>query len=271
VTAAAPEAAAPAVARRSPRSLRAALVEDASSKVYRYVWLPLLAVQLVLYTRVAARFFAHPVYRMVPTAEYPLLRENHIGNLVSLRSQPSPVLLGIHVIMAWAWIFVTLLQKELVARMARALGEREQLAAFARYRAIHAAAGTVMVALGLAGVLVAPVIVLLDHGNPPMARFLLGQPLFFVPAMIMVALTARDARRSIRWHRFWADVAFLGPAIASVWTEAAIYVLGRMTPVGPDRGEFWSSAVGGALGALAVIVPGWISLRRGLAADAASL
>ncbi|MFO0756008.1 MAG: hypothetical protein U0359_05935 [Byssovorax sp.] len=266
-------------ARRRPEALRAALTEDASSKIYRYLWTPLLLVQLALYTRVVIRFVSAPVYRAVPSADYPLLHENHIGNLVSIRSQPSLVLLGIHVAMAWSWIFVVLLQKHLVSRMSRALSTPDApdapdaphaRAPFSRYRTAHAIAGTLMVLLGLAGVLVAPIIALADHGNPPMARFLLGQPLFFVPAIVMVAVTARDKNRSIRHHRFWSDVAFLGPAIASVWTEAGIYVLGRLTPVGPNQGELWASVVGGALGALAVVIPGWISLRKGLAADAAA-
>lgn len=258
--------------RRRPESLRAALEDDARSRAYRFVWLPMLLVQLVLYTRVVVRFLAAPVYRSAGTEALPLLRENHIGNLVSLRSQPSLPLLSVHVLMAWAWIAVVLLQKLLVARMARAAAapdpDPEKTAVFQTARTIHAAAGTGMVVLGVIGVLAGPVIALVSHGNPGMKWFLVAQPLFFVPAMGMTVVTARDARRSIRHHRFWADTAFLGPAVASVWTEAGIYVLGRMTPLGPNSGELIASVVGGGLGALAVVVPGWLARRRGLEADA---
>src|SRR5262249_24724621 len=200
--------------------------------------------------RIFQRFVIEPAYRPVPTPEMPMLHENHIGNLVSLRSQPSFALLSIHVLMAWAWIGVVILQKYLVARMAKSSGAPDKLDVFHRDRAIHAIAGTLMVVLGAVGVLVAPVIALVNHGNPGMKWFLVRQPLFFLPAIAMTTWTARDARRSIRHHRFWADAAFLGPAVASLWTEAGIYVLGRMTPIGPNGGELLASAVGGALGAL---------------------
>ena len=261
---------APTAARyRALSAVRSALADDARSAAYRYLWRPLLGLQLVLYTRVVYRFMSEPVYASVPSAEYPLLHENHIGNLVSLASQPNLAVLTVHVAMAWAWIFAVIAQKHFVARMAEGLkGGQEGL--FARYRTAHVVVGTGMVALGIVGILAALVITISNHGNPGMQQFLLGQPLFFLPAMAMVWITARRKNLSIRHHLFWADTAFLGPAVASVWTEGAIYVLGRMTSLGPNSAEVWASAVGGGLGALAVVVPGWFARRSGLARDAAA-
>jgi hypothetical protein len=254
-------------APRSPTSMATVLREDTLDWRYRYLWCPLLVLQAVLYTRVVLRFLHRVEYPAMPTAEHPLLRENHIGNLVSLRSPIHPWLLGIHVAMAWLWIAGTLGQKHLVRRMAGAIarpGDR-----WRAYRTVHAALGMALLALGFAGILVAPVIALLHHGNPPMKWFLVSQLVTFLPPMTMVAVTARSRTRSLRDHRFWAEFAFVGPAVASVWTEGAIYVTGRFTALGPNRGELWSSVVGGALGFALVVLPAWSSWRRGLAADAA--
>jgi hypothetical protein len=261
-------------AQRGPRwrtleDVRGALTDDARSKVYRFVWLPLLALQLVLYTRVLVRFVADPAYAGAATDRFPLLHRNHLGNFVSIRSQPDVALLGIHLAMAWSWIAVCLVQKQLVARMASAVSANDE-ARFLRWRSIHAAVGTFMVAIGIVGILIGPVFVVANHGNPAMQRFLIGQPLFFVPAIVMVMVTARRKSRSIRHHLFWADTAFLGPAVASIWTEAGIHALGGIPAVGPDVAEVLASAVGGGLGALAVVLPAWLARRSGLARDAAA-
>jgi hypothetical protein len=214
-------------------------------------------------------FVVERAYASVPTAEHPLLRENHIGNLVSLKSQIHPALLGVHVAMAWLWIAATLGQKHLARRMSGSIAEPGDR--WLRHRRAHAALGASLLVLGFAGILVAPVIAILYHGNAPMKWFLVAQLGTFLPPMTMVAVTARDRRRSLRSHRFWAEFAFVGPAVASVWTEAAIYVTGRFTSLGPHRGELWSSIVGGALGFALVVVPAWSSWRRGMVEDASAM
>jgi hypothetical protein len=199
----------------------------------------------------------------------PLMHENHLGNLVALKSQPNLLLLSVHLAMAVAYIGATMLQKALVARMSGALEDpARDPAAFARYRRIHATVGWSLCLLGLVGIAIAPVITLLNHGNPAMVMFLVGQPLFFLPLITMVLVSARRRDRSIRTHRFWAETAFLGPALASLWAEGLIYVIGRMTPIGPRIGEVAASAFAAAASVVLVVWPAWLARKRGLAADA---
>ena len=259
------------MSQENPRSLsrlREDLQPDPFHWAYRYLWVPLLLLQSGLYSRVVWRFWAAPVYASVPTETYPLLHQNHIGNLVSLERQPDLRLLGIHVAMAWSWIVFTLIQKRLGLAMGAAL-RGDNTMKFDRIRRFHRMGGWFMGILGLVGIGVTPIFTFLDHGNPAMKLFLLGQPLFFLPAIAMTLWTARDRRRPIWDHRFWAETAFVGPAVASVWTEGAIYVTGRMTEMGPNAGEVWSSAVGGTLGALVVVGPAWVARRRAQLATAA--
>ena len=242
---------------RAPATTAATLADDAADWRYRWLWMPMLVVQAVLYTRVLYRFVAQVGdYPSAPTDQFPLLHENHIGNLVSVKDSPNVVLLGIHVVMAWAWIVGVLVQKHLVRRMAASRTD------YLAVRRIHAIVGLTLLVLGFGGIAVAPIIALLVHGNPPMKWFLVAQVVTFFPPMTMVAITAFDHRRPIAQHRFWAEFAFVGPAVASVWTEAAIHVVGRYTSVGPNAAELWSSIVGGALGFLLVVVPAWFALRR---------
>src|SRR5207249_1669230 len=156
---------------RSHFRLARALRQDADGPVYRWIWRPLLWVQLVLYTRMVARYVLEPMYAHVATAEFPLLRVNHLGNFVSLRSEPFQPFMVVHVAMAWGWIGGCLLQKHLVSRMAQALADPANPAheaTFRRRRNVHACVGTSLCVLALAGVMVAPVITLANHGNPPM-------------------------------------------------------------------------------------------------------
>ena len=244
---------------RLPAQTAETLAAEGLDWRYRWLWMPMLAVQAVLYTRVLARFFWHASYPAVPTHDYPLLHENHIGNLVSVKASPNVVLLGVHLVMAWAWILGVLAQKQLARNMGAAVGDR---ARYMKVRRIHARLGMSLLVLGFIGIGLGPVIALLVHGNPPMKWFLVAQIVTFYPPMAMVLVTVRDRRRPIADHRFWAEFAFVGPAVASVWTEAAIYLTGRYTSLGPNAGEVWSSAGGGALGFLLVVVPAWFALRR---------
>src|SRR5262245_26515014 len=82
---------------RSASSVAATLRDDASAWTYRWIWRPMLAVQLVLYVRVMVRLLAHPTYAS-PDPSDPLLRENHIGNLVALVSQPHFAMLSVHML-----------------------------------------------------------------------------------------------------------------------------------------------------------------------------
>ena len=250
--------------RRKFRSIRATLREDASNRVYLLLWMPLLLVQLVLYCLMLWRFFESPEYAPVPDPEHPLLKENHIQNLVSLKSQPELWLLGTHVAMAWLWIAGTLGQKALVSRMAR--GGK----AFVNARRLHVILGWSLCSLAFVGIIIGTWLAYDLHGSEQMRWFLVAQPLFFLPAIGAVVLTAKRRAWSIRHHRFWAETTFLGPGLASLWTEVGIHVGQRMTSFGIHEAEFWASAAGGAIGFAVVVIPAWIALRRGLVSDAAS-
>jgi hypothetical protein len=240
------------------------LGDEAAGRLHPRAWRPMLVVQLVLYTVMVGRFLLQPVYADAPTAEHPDLKRNHILNFVSLTEEPARFLMVLHVAMAWVWIAATLSQKEVVRVMAR--GEE----AYRRYRRVHAATGWTLVLLGNVGIVVGAIIAWKWHGNEPMRRFLMAQPLYFVPMMVLTAISARRASWSVRYHRFWAEMAFLGPAVSSLWTEIAIFVTQRFTPLGPHSGEYWSSVVGGALGFAVVVIPSFFAMRRGLVADAAA-
>jgi hypothetical protein len=248
-----------------------ALSDDAGSWLYRWVWRPMLAIQFLNYLHAAYRFVKDPVYSSAGVAADPMLRENHIGNWVALKSQPDFFLLSVHLSMAVVWIGAMMLQKQLVALMAGALASPGQGRDYARYRRVHAAVGWTLVSLGVVGIVIGPIITVMNHGNEPMKQFLVGQPLFFLPLMTMVVVSARRRDWSVRTHRFWAETAFLGPALSALWAEAMIYVFGRLTPIGPRWGELVASALAAVLGVVFVVVPAWIERSRGLAADARAL
>jgi hypothetical protein len=53
-----------------------------------------------------------------------------------------------------------------------------------------------------------------------------------------------------------------------LWTEILINLFGRVASIGPRGGDLLGSEVAALLGTALVIVPAWISRRRGLAIDA---
>jgi hypothetical protein len=255
---------------RTRANLARALAEDASAPLYKWVWRPMLALQFLNYVRVVVNLIRQPQYQAVGGAGDPALHANHIGNLIVLKAQPNVWLLSVHMAMALCWIGATLAQKHFVARMAAALGTAGQGAAFARQRRFHVLSGWTLTVLGMVGIVIGPVLALLNTGNEPMQRFLLTQPIFFLPLMAMVLISARNRRWSIRTHRFWAETAYLGPAVASLWAEAMIHVFGQLPQIGPRRGDLLASQIAGVLSVALVIVPAWIARRRGLRADAQS-
>jgi hypothetical protein len=253
---------------RTRDNLTRALVEDASAPIYRWIWRPMLALQFVNYLRVVVNLSREPRYAQVGGAADPALHANHIGNLIVLKAQPNIWLLSVHMAMALLWIGATMWQKHFVAKMAGALATPGRGPAFARYRRVHARMGWSLSVLGIVGILIGPVLALLNHGNQPMRRFLLTQPLFFLPLMAMVLISARNRRWSIRTHKFWAETAYLGPALASLWAEAMIYAFGQLPQIGPRKGDLLASQIAAVLSVFLVVLPAWIARRRGLAADA---
>ena len=216
---------------------------DAADPVYRWIYRPMLALQLALYLLAAARFLATPSYAALPGADDPLLHENHLGNIAIISSQPNPWLLGIHMGMAVVWVAGVLLNKELAHRLERS----------ASVRAAHRRLGAAMCAVALAGCVAGPLVAWLDHGHPAMRTFLLLLPLYFLPAVSCVWYSARKKR----WpeHRFWVSVAFVGPAVASLWAEILIYTFGRHSPLGPWAGELAGTWTAFGLASLAVVWP----------------
>jgi hypothetical protein len=241
--------------------------DDASSAVYRWIWRPMLALQLVHYTWLCGLALADPGYRPVGDPADPTLHENHIGLWIHLQRQPHVGILGVHLLMAWAWLAAVPAQKALVAAMARAAQAGDERA-FLRVRAVHAAIGTAMCLLAFVGIAIAPVLALIDRERNAAALYLVALPAFFLPAFALTAYTARTRRVSVRWHRFWAEITFVGPALSSLWSEVIIYVLGR-TSMGPVYGEIVGTQAAAVLGLLLVVAPAWRSLQRGLAADTA--
>jgi hypothetical protein len=255
---------------RGVASLRAALVDDAASAAYRWVYRPMLALQLALYAKAMVLFLWRPSFELVGGAADPQLHQNHLGNYSILNGQPHPALLAVHLTMALSWVGAVLFQKRTVAQMATALGSGRGAAldprAYARARMRHAVVGTALVVLALAGCIAGPVIAFQSHGHPPMRIFLMLLPLYFLPAVTTVWATARRKSRPIRDHGAWANTAFLAPAVASLWAEALIYLCGRHTPLGPRVGELTGTGLAWALILAIVVIPTWLARRRAIAA-----
>jgi len=57
------------------------------------------------------------------------------------------------------------------------------------------------------------------------------------------------------WIAARANVAFLGPAVASLWAEAPIFFFRRETPLGPRAGELAGTGLAWALVLLVVVLP----------------
>jgi hypothetical protein len=170
--------------------------------------------------------------------------------------------------MALVWVAATLVQKALIAKAARLNQNRAPHRLTTEAIRIHKWVGWTLSVVGIAGVLAGAVLAYLSTGYEPMRRFLLTQPICFLPPMVMVLVSARKRSWSIRTHRFWAQTAYLGPALATLWTEILINLFGRVASIGPRGGDLLGSEVAALLGTALVIVPAWISRRRGLAIDA---
>lgn len=224
--------------------------QDAEEPVYRWVYRPMLLLQLGLYLFAAGRFLSTPSYAGLPGASDVLLHENHLGNIAIVASQPNPWLLGVHMGMAVVWVGGVLVNKELAHRLVR----------HARVRSAHRRLGALMCAVALAGCIAGPLIAWVSHGHPAMRLFLLLLPLYFLPAIALVWRTARQKR----WpeHRFWVSVAFVGPAVASLWAEILIYTFGRYTPLGPWTGELAGTWTAFGLASLAVVWPAQRAWQR---------
>lgn len=250
---------------RRPRAipaLRAALFDDASLLAYRWIYRPLLALQLALYVRGVVLYLAQPSFAQMGGAADPRLHQNHIGNYSIMRSQPDPALLAVHLGMATFWIAAVLFQKHSVGMMATALaagpdGKASDPRGYGRVRRVHAVLGTVLCAVAIAGCIAGPLIAWQSHGHPPMRTFLLLLPLFFLPAVTTVWVTGRRRASSIRDHQTWANTAFLAPAVASLWAEALIYFCGRHTPLGPRLGELVGTGCAWGLILALVVIPAW--------------
>jgi hypothetical protein len=245
-------------------SLRATLLEDAASRVYRWVYRPMLILQVALYIRALVGYLTGPAFALVAEASDPQLHENHLGNYSILNGQPHPALLGLHLMMALGWVAAVLFQKQAVASMSAALeGEgmdgRPDGKRYARHRRAHAILGTIICVVAFAGCIAGPLIAWQSQGNPPMRFLLLALPLYFLPMITMVWVTGRQGGRAIRHHQLWANIAFLAPAVSSLWAELLIYVCGRLTPLGPRMGELVGTVLASLLILVVVVVP---ALRR---------
>jgi hypothetical protein len=241
------------------KTLLDALERDCADPLYTKVFRPMLILQLGLYVVATLRLVAEPAYAALEGASDALLRENHLGNIAIMQSQPRAWLLAIHMGMAVFWIAGVLTQKHLVRRMALALARRQGDASRIA-RQLHARLGIAMILVAVAGCLAGPMIAWQSHGHAEMRAFLLALPLFFLPAISMVWITVR--RRAWHAHRFWATTAFVGPALASLWAEALIYVLGRHTALGPYAGELVGTSAAFVLAAIVVVRPAWAEVRR---------
>src|SRR3569623_290409 len=253
--------------------LAAALRDDAADPVYRWLWRPMLVLQLANLVRVFINFSRNRSYQAMVGAADATLHQNHVGNVIALKAQPNPWLLTVHLGMALTWVAGTLVQKGLVARAARAnpsVGPRDGGAA-ANVIRIHRVMGWILSIVGMTGIIAGFLIAFFSHGHEAMRRFLLTQPLFFLPPMVMVLVSARKRGGSIRTHRFWAQTAYLGPALATLWTEILINLFGRVPSIGPRGGDLLGSELAAVLGAALVIVPAWLARRRGLALDARAM
>lgn len=244
-------------ARGRVNPLLDALERDRSDTLYRKLLRPMLIVQLGLYVVAGGRLLAEPAYAALAGASDPALHENHLGNIAIMTSQPRAWLLAIHMGMALVWIAAVLAQKQLVDRMATTLTRREA-DAHRLARRLHAGLGMTLVVVAIAGCLAGPTIAWQSHGHPAMRAFLLALPCFFLPSIAMVVVTAR--RRQWHEHRFWSTLAFVVPAVSSLWAEALIYLCGRHTPLGPHAGELVGTASAFLLGAIVIVRPAWHAL-----------
>jgi hypothetical protein len=254
-----------------PASLRQTLLEDAGWWAYRWLYRPMLVLQLVLYARAVVAYLGGPAFALVGGAADPQLHQNHIGNYSILNGQPHPALLGVHLFMALGWVAAVLFQKHAVARMSGALEGagnhgRPDSRRYARDRRRHAIVGSAICALAVAGCLAGPLIAWQVHGHPPMRTFLLMLPLYFLPAVTTVWVTGRRGARAIRHHQLWANIAFLAPAVASLWAEVLIFVCGRLTPLGPRKGELVGTGAAWMLILATIVIPAARRRRAALAA-----
>lgn len=253
------------MAERTIAQIAPTVTDDASSMVYRWVWSPMLALQLLHYSYVGGLVWLEPRYRLLGGLIDPLMYEDHIGLRMHLDSQPHPAILGVHMLMAWAWPGVVLAQRQLAAMMSRAISSVDE-DAFQRARTLHQWIGRAMGLLGFVGIAVTPVLALVNRGPSLTTWFLTFQLGFFLPVMALTLYTARQRAISIRYHRFWAEIAFVGPALTSLWVEIAVNLLDYL-PLSPEVSELAGTQVGVLLGLLLVMLPAWLSLRQGLRAD----
>lgn len=245
-----------------PSTVAEVLSEDAADRAWNRVFLPTLVAQFLLYLVAAGRFARDPGYSALAGASAPELHENHLGNIAIVLAQPDRALLAVHLGMAVFWVGGVLGQKALLRAMSASLADRDG-PSYRRARNVHAVLGTALVAVALAGCVAGPIIAWQSHGHPAMKAFLLALPLYFLPAITMVWVSAR--RRRLADHRFWATAAFVGPAVASLWAEALIYVCGRHTPLGPWTGELVGTGSAFALSAWFVVRPAIVARRAQLA------
>lgn len=237
---------------RSFFDVSATLLDDRENRVYWYVWFPILCLQLAFYTRTVAKFWANPVYE---TLGEPKLYRNHLDNVVSFHNLPSILMLGLHLFMAWFWVFGVMLQKFMTARMSYGVYS------FDLYRKWHKAIGYAMVFITLAGLGIGGYMSATYQSEGPMRNFLMFQSLLLSSLILSVPLTARWKGLSVRWHKMMAEIVFLGSAVVNFWTEPLIHYL-QLTPLGPVQGEYVGAQVGGALSGLLVALPAVISAIR---------
>ena len=249
--------------------LKDALAEEYSSWAWKWVFRPFVLLQFALYVAATWRFYGRwsagsGIYRHSGASD-PDLHVNHLGNYAIVDVEPNHLLLGIHMGMAVIWVGGLLVQKTVLRRMAEAIdatgeGRTKNSAAYRRYRRVHAVLGTTMCVAGLLGCVAGPIVAWQSHAHAPMQVFLLLLPLYFLPAIATTWITAR--RKRFHDHQMWADLAFLGPAVASLWAEALIYYFGRGTPLGPRIGELTGVSVAWVVSFALLVLPAYLRRRR---------